>query len=146
MKRIIRITKHNKMIGIIRIMLGIIFIMTGVMKLFMEDYGEAWSIQLVEANIPLYSFTYYFVPLLELVLGYYLLIGYYTRISALIVLPIMFVAIYVHLTVTNPGAFPSQPQAPIMPLMIIVLAYLILKKGGGAWSFDYYNQSKSLNN
>lgn len=132
----LRQTFPNKLIGIIRIMLGIIFIMTGVMKLTMAEYGAAWSIQLIDAEIPFYTFNYWFVPVFELLLGLFLLIGHHTRISALLVLPIMLVAIYVHLTVTNPGAFPSQPQEPYMPIMVIMMAMVIIIKGGGAWSMD----------
>lgn len=136
MEKIIRKTSNNKLIGLVRIMLAIIFIMTGLMKLFLDDYGHAWSIQLVEAKIPLYGFTYYFIPALECVVGFYLLIGYYARISALITIPIMLTAIFVHLSVTNPGAFPSQPQAPYMPVIVLFLSYLVLKKGAGSWSLD----------
>lgn len=142
MEKTIRKTSNNKLIGLVRILLGIIFFMTGFMKLFLIDYRNAWSIQIVEARIPLYSFTYYFIPILESVLGFYLIIGYYTRIGILITFPIMLVAIYVHLSVTNPGAFPSQPQAPYIPIMIIFLSYLTLKKGGGAWSLDHLKYSK----
>lgn len=136
-----RKTSANNLVGVIRVMLGIIFMMTGLMKLGLPDYGEAWSIQLTEAQIPFYSFTYYFVPILEVVLGVFLLIGYYSRISALVVFPIMLVAIYVHLTVFNPGAFPSQPQEPFMPIMVILLAMLIFIKGGGNWSLDLKSES-----
>lgn len=132
----IRNTSPNKLTGVIRIILGIIFLMTGIMKLFMAEYSEAWSIQLIEAEIPLYEFNSLFVPILESLLGLFLLVGYYTRIVAVIVLPIMVVAIYVHLTVTNPGAFPSQPQEPYMPIVVILMALLIILKGGGAWSKD----------
>lgn len=131
-----RQTSPNKLVGIVRILLGIIFVMTGLMKLFMADYAEAWSIQLTEAEIPLYTFNYWFVPVLETILGLFLLLGYRSRISALIVLPIMLVAIYVHLTVTDPGAFPSQPQEPYMPFVIILMALLIIIKGAGSWSLD----------
>lgn len=131
-----RQTRPNKWVGIIRMLLGIMFTITGLMKLFMADYGEAWSIQLMEAEIPLYSFNYWFVPILETILGLLLLVGYYSRIGALLVLPIMIVAIYVHLTVTNPGAFPSQPQEPFMPIAIIIMALIILIMGAGSWSLD----------
>ena len=132
----LRQTFPNKLIGFIRIMLGIIFIMTGVMKLTMADYGAAWSIQLIEAQIPLYTFNYWFVPVLELILGLFLLVGRHSRISAFLVLPIMLVAVYVHLTVTNPGAFPSQPQEPYMPIAVIMMALVIIIKGSGNWSLD----------
>lgn len=129
-------TSPNKFVGILRILLGIIFVMTGLMKLFMADYAEAWSIQLTEAEIPLYTFNYWFVPILETILGLFLLTGFHSRISAFLVLPIMLVAIYVHLTVTDPGAFPSQPQEPYMPIVIILMALVIIIKGAGSWSLD----------
>lgn len=138
----LRQTFPYKFVGGVRIMLGIIFIMTGLMKLFMADYGEAWSIQLLEAGIPLYTFNYWFVPILETILGLFLLLGSYSRISALLVMPIMFVAIYVHLTVTDPGAFPSQPQAPYMPIAVIIMALVVLIKGAGNWSLDLKSFNK----
>lgn len=126
---------QNKIIGVIRIMLGIIFIMTGVMKLTMADYSAAWSIQLIEAEIPLYTFNYWFVPVFEAAIGSILVMGLYSRFSAILILPIMAVAIYVHLTVTNPGAFPSQPQEPYMPILVIFMALVVIVKGGGSWEY-----------
>lgn len=132
----LRKTSPNKIVAIIRMMLGIIFIMTGTMKLFLTDFGAAWSIQLVEAEIPFYTLNYWFVPVFEILLGIILLVGFYTRIGALMVLPVMIVAIYVHLTVSNPDAFPAQPQEPIIPIAVIIMALFIMKKGGGSWSLD----------
>lgn len=140
----LRQTFPNKFVGITRIMLGIIFLMTGLMKLTLADYGAAWSIQLIEAKIPLYTFNYWFVPIFETIIGAFLLLGYYTRIGTLLVLPIMFVAIYVHLTVTNPEAFPSQPQEPYMPIAVVMMAIVVIIKGGGNWSIDLKYQKKSL--
>ena len=105
----LRQTLPNKFVGVIRIFLGVIFMMTGAMKLTLADYGAAWSIQLIEAEIPFYAFNYWFVPVFEVILGIVLFLGYYSSIAALMVLPIMLVAIFVHLTVSNPGPFPSQP-------------------------------------
>ena len=132
----LRQTIPNEYLGVIRIMLGIIFLMTGTMKITMADFGVAWSVQLIEAEIPLYTFNYWFVPILEILLGVILLIGYYSRIGALLVLPIMLVAIYVHLTVSNPAAFPAQPQEPYVPIAVIIMALIVIKKGGGNWSMD----------
>ena len=132
----LRRTKPNKWVSIVRIILGIIFLMTGTMKLTLADYGAAWSIQLLEAEIPFYTLNYWFVPVFEILLGIILLIGYYSRIGALMVMPIMLVAIYVHLTVSNPAAFPSQPQEPYMPIAVILMAAIIIIKGAGNWSVD----------
>ena len=83
-----------------------------------------------------YDFNYWFVPIFEFVLGIILLLGYYSRIGALMILPIMVVAISVHLTVSNPAAFPSQPQEPYVPIVIILMAFIVMSKGGGNWSMD----------
>jgi uncharacterized membrane protein YphA (DoxX/SURF4 family) len=96
---------------------------------------------LIEAEIPYYTLNYWFVPVFEIFLGIILFLGYYSRIGALMVLPVMFVAIYVHLTVSNPGAFPSQPQEPYMPIIVILMALIVLKKGAGNWSLDLSQQS-----
>jgi putative oxidoreductase len=134
----------SKPVGLIRIMLGMIFIMTGFMKIALPDYGDAWSIQLVEAEIPLYSFTYYFVPLFEVILGLFLFFGWYSRLAALMIFPIMIVAVYVHLTVSNPGAFPSQPQEPYMPIAVMMMAFVIVLKGSGSWRWDFLNSQVKI--
>ncbi len=142
--RNLRQTSPNKFVGIIRIMLGIIFIMTGTMKLTLADFGAAWSIQLIEAEIPFYTLNYWLVPVFEIILGIILLLGYYSRIGALMVLPVMLVAIYVHLTVNNPAAFPAQPQEPYIPIAVIIMALIVIKKGGGNWSMDLKSSNNDL--
>ncbi len=129
-------TSSNKWVGTIRTMLGIIFLMTGIMKLTFAEFGSAWSIQLIEAEIPFYTINYWLVPVFEIILGTILLIGFYTRIGAVMIIPIMSVAIYVHITVSNPAAFPAQPQEPFIPVAVIIMAVIVLIKGGGNWSLD----------
>lgn len=131
-----RHTKPLRMIAFVRIMLAVIFMMTGVMKIALPKYGDAWAIQLQEAQFPLYSFIYWFVPVFEIITGVLLLIGFLSRLSAVSVIFMMIVAVYVHLTVLHPGAFPSQPQKPYMPIMVIIWAFAVLKKGAGSWSMD----------
>ena len=135
MKRI-KETSDSNYLFVIRTMLGIIFIMTGTMKLTMAEFGNAWSIQLIEAEIPFYTLNYYLVPIFELLLGIVLVAGFYTRVASVMLIPIMLVAIYVHAVVTNPAAFPAQPQAPIIPIVIIILAVIMIKKGAGKLSLD----------
>ncbi len=132
----LRQTSPNKWVGAIRTMLGIIFLMTGIMKLTFAEFGSAWSIQLIEAEIPFYTINYWLVPVFEIILGTILLIGFYTRIGAVMIIPIMSVAIYVHITVSNPAAFPAQPQEPFIPIAVIIMAVIVLVKGGGNWSLD----------
>ena len=53
----------------------------------------------------------------------------------------MLVAMYVHLTVSNPAAFPAQPQEPYIPMAVIIMALFIIVKGGGNWSMDLKEQN-----
>ncbi len=48
----IRRTSDNKLAGSIRILLAVLFFMTGTMKLLVPMLAEAWSGQLLVANIP----------------------------------------------------------------------------------------------
>ena len=132
----LRQTSPNKWVGATRTMLGLIFLMTGIMKLTIAEFGSAWSIQLIEAEIPFYTINYWLVPVFEIILGTILLMGYYSRIGAVMIIPIMSVAIYVHITVSNPEAFPAQPQEPFIPIAVIIMAIIVLIKGGGNWSLD----------
>ena len=132
----LRKTNENKFIGIIRIILGIIFFITGVMKLFIPMFTEAWMGQLVYAGIPLVAFNFWFVPIMETVLGIMLLKGSYSRVASLLIIPIMLVAFYVHISVDNPALFPLQPELPVVPVIVIIMTVVILKSGSGTWSED----------
>ncbi len=115
---------------IIRIFLGIMFLMTGMMKLFLPFFGNAFLIQLTEAGIPMVELNFWIIPIIEVILGFMLLFNYQAKLTMIIIIPIMLVATYVHIVVVNPAAFPAQPQFPIMPLMVLMMigAYFFLQK------------------
>ena len=129
-------TTDNKLAGSIRILLALLFFMSGVMKLLIPMLAEAWSGQLLAANIPLYTVSLWTVPFIEIALGAVLSIGAYVRPAALVVMGIMAVATYVHLVVDDPSLFPLQPSEPIIPLIIIVMSVYVFWRGAGAWSLD----------
>jgi uncharacterized membrane protein YphA (DoxX/SURF4 family) len=106
------------------------------MKLVVPMLAAAWAGQLAAANIPLAEFNRWVVPLVEMGVGAALLVGFYTRISILLVLSIMAVATYVHLVVHDPALFPLQPAAPIIPAVVMILSVYLLVKGGGSGSLD----------
>lgn len=110
--------------------------MAGILKLVVPTLGEAYSGQLIAANIPLYEASLYAVPIMEMVLGVTLLFGLHTRISAVIVAVIMVVATYVHIVADDPCLFPLQPVEPIGPLLLLVMLMYVIWKGGGSWSID----------
>jgi uncharacterized membrane protein YphA (DoxX/SURF4 family) len=107
----------------IRFLLALIFLMTGIMKLALPQFGESFLIQLTEAHIPLVTLNFYLVPTIEILIGLALFFNFKTNWALFLIIPIMLVAIYVHLVVKNPLAFPAQPQAPIIPLMILLLVF-----------------------
>ena len=140
----LRKTSDNKFIGVIRFILGMIFFMTGVMKLFIPTFTEAWMGQLVYAGIPFITLNFWFVPIMETVLGILMLRGTYSRLASLTIIPIMLIAFYVHLVVDNPALFPLQPSLPIVPVIVILMAVVILKNGSGSWSEDLKHTIKKV--
>ncbi len=132
----IRKTSDNKLAGSIRILLAVLFLMTGAMKLLVPMLAEAWSGQLLAANIPLYTVSRWTVPFLEMALGAVLAVGAFVRPAAVVVMGIMVVATYVHLVVDDSSLFPLQPSEPIIPLIVIVMSVYVLWRGAGAWSLD----------
>ncbi len=129
-------TSDNKLVGSIRILLAVMFLMSGSMKLLIPMLAEAWSGQLLAANIPLYTVSLWTVPFLEIALGIVLAVGAFVRPAAVMMIGIMVVATYVHKVVDDPYLFPLQPNEPIIPLIVIVMCLYILWQGAGAWSLD----------
>jgi putative oxidoreductase len=132
----IRATRHNRLAGGVRVFLGILFLMTGAMKLVVPMLAEAWAGQLAAASVPLEELNRLAVPFVELGVGVALLLGYFARIAALVVLGIMVVATYVHVVVADPSLFPLQPSEPVIPAVVMVLAAYLLLRGAGAGSLD----------
>ncbi len=132
----IRRTRDDRVATWIRIGLGILFVMTGVMKLAVPTLGAAFAGQLAAANIPFQDLNRWVVPFVEIGIGGALLIGYYTRISTLLVFSIMIVATYTHFIVDDPSLFPLQPEEPIIPVGVMVLSAYVLLRGGGSGSSD----------
>ena len=132
----IRSTRDDRVAAWIRIALGILFVMTGVMKLVVPTLGAAFAGQLAGADIPLQNLNRWIVPFIEIGVGGTLLVGYHTRIATLLVFGIMIVATYVHVVVDDPSLFPLQPEQPIIPVVVMIMAVYVLLRGGGSGSSD----------
>ncbi len=132
----IRTTSDDKLAGGARLMLALIFLMTGVMKLAVPSLAAAWSGQLLAAELPFYALTRWTVPFVEMAVGVVLAVGVLARLASLVVVGIMVPATYVHLVVHDPSLFPLQPNAPIIPIVVVLMAALVLWRGAGAWSAD----------
>ena len=132
----LRKTSSDKIGGVLRLLLGVVFFMAGILKVIVPSLGQAFSGQLVAASIPLQSIVLFAFPIVEMVLGVLLVVGFHTRLSAAAAAVSMIVATYVHTAVEDPSLFPLQPVEPIGPLMLLAIAFYVLWKGGGAWSID----------
>ncbi len=121
-------------LGITRIFIGALILMSGVMKFTVPVLRSAWSRQLKLARLPFYELTFWLLPVAELVVGALLILGVLTRPAAAVVLLMMLGATYVHVVVDDPSVFPLQPNAPIIPLIMIGLTVFVLVGGAGAWS------------
>ena len=132
----LRKTADDKLGGTIRISLGLLVVMTGVMKLVVPTLADAWSGQLIAAELPFYTLSRWSVPFVEIAVGALLLVGVYARLAGMVVVGIMVVATYVHLVVDDPSLFPLQPSEPIIPIAVVALTAYILWRGAGAWSRD----------
>jgi len=132
----LRSTDRSAVLGVIRIMLGVLFLMTGIMKLVVPMLWEAWSGQLMQGNIPFYTFNLWFVPIAETLIGGLFVRGLFSRVASVVAIPMMLVATYVHLVVKDPSLFPLQPKEPVIPIIVLVMAGIVLWRGGGSWSMD----------
>jgi putative oxidoreductase len=132
----LRQTRASAVAAAIRIFLGLTFLATGVMKFAVPELRVAFSGQLTAAGIPFHALNLWLVPAVEMVVGVALLLGFFTRVAALVAMGLMVVASYVHLVAKDPALFPLQPKEPIIPAMVIVLCVYHVWRGSGSWSLD----------
>ena len=121
---------HYKFAGALRILLGFVFFMAGILKVVVPSLGEAFSGQLIAAAIPFRGFVLFAFPIVEMVIGIFLLAGFQSRLSAVAAATSMVVATYVHIAVEDPSLFPLQPVEPIGPLMLLAMAIYVIWRNG----------------
>ena len=132
----LRRTTNDKLAAILRLLVGLIFVMAGVLKVVVPHLGGAFAGQLAAASIPFRELSFIVVPVVEMLVGISLILGWHARLSALVGSIVMLVATYVHLVADDPSLFPLQPVEPIGPLVLLAGLLYILFKGAGAWSAD----------
>ena len=133
-------TNSSRLAGVLRLLLGLLFLSTGVMKLVVPSLRDAFSGQLAGAELPFHALNMWLVPLIEIIVGAMFLLGLFGRLASIVAIGMMIVATYVHVIVHDPELFPLQPQAPIIPLVAILLCLYILWTGSGSWSSDLRRQ------
>lgn len=106
------------------------------MKFAVPELRAAFSGQLTAAAIPFHALNMWVVPAAEIGVGVLFLLGVLSRLASLCAIVMMGVATYVHLVVDDPALFPLQPEAPIIPAIVIALCHYVLWIGSGSWSLD----------
>lgn len=132
----LRRTPESKRLAILRIAVAVVFIVAGLTKLLIPEFITAFQEQLRAVDILFAKHLRIAVPILELVIGYGLLVGKFTRFFALISISLMGIATYVHLQITDPALFPYQPLIPVIPIIMIGLLSVLFVMGAGTWSKD----------
>ena len=127
---VVRNNFSYKLAGALRILLGFVFFMAGILKVVVPSLGEAFSGQLIAAAIPFHGFVLFTFPIVEMVIGIFLLVGFQSRLSAAAAAASMVVATYVHIAVKDPSLFPLQPVEPIGPLMLLAMAIYVIWRDG----------------
>jgi len=133
---LIRRTQPNAIIGVYRILLGLIFVFFGSVKLVFQEIHNSWALMLSEINIPFYDLALIMVPLLQISIGTLLIAGIYSRIGALMVIPIVILPMYAHLTIHNSNAYIFESFELFLPAPLIMMAISVLIYGSGKWSLD----------
>ena len=127
-------------IFVTRIGIGIFFILSGFFKLFDADQHEKLLKTMISANIPFPEFNSYFVPLIELLGGVFILIGLLTSLSALVLLVIMVTAIVTEriADVAMHGGLLLIENFFYLPEVLYTLIFFwLFFSGPGKISFDY---------
>jgi uncharacterized membrane protein YphA (DoxX/SURF4 family) len=132
----LRGTSPDPALATVRVLLGLLYVSTGLMKMFVPRLGRAFAGQVVEAGLPFPALSIWLVPVAEIGVGLFLLLGLLARPAAAVASAMMLVATYVHLVVEQPGLFPLQPEAPVVPLIALALNGYVLWRGAGAGSLD----------
>jgi putative oxidoreductase len=133
-------SKQNTALGLIRILVGLVFVIHGAQKLFVYHYAGVVGL-FHQIGIPAPALSAALAIAAELLGGFLLLTGLYTRLAAIPVAFLMFVAItQVHL---HAGFF-AQNGGYEYPLTLLVASIAFVIGGGGAFALDNLRTSKQL--
>lgn len=133
---VFRKTPESIGLAILRLTVAIILITAGIAKLVIPELIMAFEGQLKAAGLFFTDHLALVVPIVELILGYFLIIGKFTRISAGVSIFLMSIAVYIHLVVKDPSLFVFEPMAPIVPILVILSSAVLVVLGAGTWSKD----------
>jgi putative oxidoreductase len=134
--RLLSTGQATRAILAIRIIVGFVFVTEGIQKfLFPDALGVG---RFIKIGIPAPELTAPFVGVVEIVFGLLILIGLFTRLSAI---PLMIDMVVAIATTKIPfllehGFWPAAHESRVDLSMLFCLAFL-LSAGPGKWSLDW---------
>jgi len=122
---------------LVRLMVGVVFLSEGIQKfLFPAVRGSG---RFAEIGLPEPGFLGYFVGSFEVVCGFFVLIGFLTRLSAIPLVVIMVTAIVTtKVPVLAEDGFWQMLHASRTDWAMLLGSLFLLIRGGGRWSADRY--------
>jgi putative oxidoreductase len=125
-------TTHPRLLLLLRVALGIALIFKGIS--FMNDM-MSFKALLAETS---FNFLPDWIALVitwaHLLCGFLITIGLFTRLSALMQLPILIGAVFIN----APGGYFTSGSELIYSVLVLILLVLFLFEGGGELSLDVY--------
>lgn len=142
----ILITDSSRATVLIRLMVGAVFLSEGIQKFLFPALRGAGRFEKI--GLPSPDFLGSFVGFFEILSGILILIGLVTRISAVIPIIIMLVAIATTKgkVLKEEGFWPMMHGSRTDWAMLLGAIFLVIK-GGGMWSADrkIYNNGGQIN-
>ncbi|WP_160070351.1 DoxX family protein [Sphingobacterium bovisgrunnientis] len=134
-------TDVSKTTILIRLMVGAVFLSEGIQKFLFADTRGAGRFEKI--GLPYPEFLGSFVGTLEVICGFLLLIGLFTRLASLPLIVIMLVAIATTKSeiLIEKGFWEMMHSSRTDWTMLLGSIFLLIK-GGGKWSADKTFENK----
>ncbi|MGN6211283.1 DoxX family protein [Parafilimonas sp.] len=118
----------------LRILTGIIILLRAFIFIFVTANLQS----IIKADITVFaensSALSTIISILNIACGLFILVGFVTRISAIIQIPILLVAVFI----VNIKHIGENPTEFILSLITLVLLFIVAYKGSGPFSADEY--------
>ena len=128
-------TDDSKSTLLIRLMVGIVFLSEGMQKYLFPALRGVGRFETI--GLPSPEFLAYFVGAFEIICGILVLIGLFTRLSAIPLITIMIVAISTtKIEILLDKGFWEMMHAARTDFSMLLGSIFLFIKGGGFWSLD----------
>ena len=125
---------------IARLSMGLFFAISGFYKLFNPQNKQVLLDTLIQAGIPFPHFNVIFVPLVELIVGFLLIIGFFGSLMALILFVLTLIAIFtdsINKLPDNLSFLPWLSYLLYLPeVLISIILFWLIFTGSGCLSAD----------